>query len=215
LHEQDVNEQFFNVTVRLVVAAIETAPPFSLPVAVPVDTLTFSNETLCVELVDVDENTLDWLADPLIKETVDDFTLNEPPPPVALNRHPLTNVKLLNVHVVTVIPPVVERSKAEKPDEKEVRVVRVSVVLVNDIAPLKTETRENPRGVPVAVKRQFVIVREVPEEEINGETDVPIEAPNDNSIHITSSAPVFVIPAPAPLVSIPTERVAFEDVEFD
>jgi hypothetical protein len=59
LHEHDVNEEFFNVTVRLVVAPTDTAPPFSLPVAIPVDPLTFSNITLCVEVVDGDENTLD------------------------------------------------------------------------------------------------------------------------------------------------------------
>jgi hypothetical protein len=59
LHEQDVNVEFFNVTCLPVVAAIDTAPPFSLFVAFPDDTLTFSNAILCVELVDVDENTLD------------------------------------------------------------------------------------------------------------------------------------------------------------
>jgi hypothetical protein len=155
------------------------------------------------------------LADPPNKETVDDFRLNEPLPPVVLKRNPLTNVKLVNVHVVMVIAPVVARTKAEKPDENEVRVVRVSVVLVSDIVPLATETRENPRGVPVAVNKQLVIVSDVVDDEINGVTDVPIPVPNDNSIHVITNAPVFVIPAPVPLVSAPTESVAFADVEFD
>jgi hypothetical protein len=54
-----VNVEFFKVTGLPVVAEIDKAPPFSLSVAFPDDTLTFSNATLCVELVEVDENTLD------------------------------------------------------------------------------------------------------------------------------------------------------------
>jgi hypothetical protein len=121
----------------------------------------------------------------------------------------------VNVHHSTVIAPVVPRTTAEKPDEKEVRVVRVSVVLVNDIVPLSTETRENPRGVSSVANEQFVIFREVPEDAINGETDVPRDIPNDNSTHFTSNAPVFTIAAPLPSVIPPTERVALADVEFD
>jgi hypothetical protein len=125
-------------------------------------------------------------------------------------------VKLVNEHNSTLIAPSVARSKAEYPEENKVEGVRVSVVLVNVIVPLATETRENPKGVPVAaLNKQFFIAREVIDDAIKGETESPRDIPKDNSTHVISNAPVFTIAAPAPSVIPPTESVAFEDVEFD
>jgi hypothetical protein len=90
-----------------------------------------------------------------------------------------------------------------------------NIVPVIDIVPLSTETRENSTVAPPASKEQLVNVSEPAEDEIKGVTPDPMLVPNERAMKENDRSPAFTIPAPAPLVSIPTEKAASSLVEFD